>query len=48
MKESTAYRIAIAAVIADHETGDDEQIDALKVLFRSLHYAEKREQEYDE
>lgn len=46
MKESEAYKQAIRCVMyASNETGlnDEEEIATLQVLFRDLHYAEKRE-----
>ena len=48
MKESKAYKQAILCVMyASNEIclDDEKEIETLKVLFRALHYAEKREQE---
>ena len=46
MKESEAYRQAIICVIYASNSiplTDEEEIETLKILFRDLHYAEKRE-----
>lgn len=44
MLDSTAYRMAIIAVINSDDMGDTEKPDVLKVLCRELGYAEGREQ----
>lgn len=48
MTESEAYRQAIICVLYASKNINlavESEIEALKVLFRALHYAEKREQE---
>ena len=48
MTESEAYRQAIICVLYganDINLAVESEIEVMKVLFRALHYAEKREQE---
>ena len=48
MKESEAYLIAITSLIDDNYVSREKKVDALKMLFRALDFAKKREQEDNE
>ena len=45
MRDYDAYKIAIEALIDDGDLCATDKVEPLKVLFRALHFAEKREVE---
>lgn len=45
MTESKAYEYAIFAVLDSGFIDNGQRLGILKILFRDLHYAEKREQD---